>query len=275
MADQIIRCPFCQGALSIGEELIGREIQCPLCRQTFIVASGEEFSPAGNSFMPPPMPGQGGFRPGVPPQMTGMTPMYNAKKGSKKVWLFAGVSIVLLLGVVITMNIISKSDAPGDAATESSTMAEKSKNNWQEELRIAQDQGIAFSDDNKTLIKCPKTVISVVIPSCVTSIEKEAFYKCENLISITIPDSVTSIESYTFSGCSNLVSVTIPDGVTSIGYKAFDGCTNLTKVTIPASVASIGNEAFDGCTHLTRVTIPQNCRIKRYSFPDHCRVIRK
>ena len=33
MADQIIQCPFCQGQLSISEELIGREVQCPLCQQ--------------------------------------------------------------------------------------------------------------------------------------------------------------------------------------------------------------------------------------------------
>ena len=72
MADQIIQCPFCQGQLSISEELIGREVHCPLCQQTLIAASGGGSSPAENDFIPPP-PMENNFTP-PPPMRNNFTP---------------------------------------------------------------------------------------------------------------------------------------------------------------------------------------------------------
>ncbi len=116
---------------------------------------------------------------------------------------------------------------------------------WQKDLDAAKAQGIEFSVDNKILVKCPKSVTSVIIPSCVTTIGKEAFAWRENLTSVTTPASVTSIGDAAFYGCSNLTSVTIPASVTTIGDYAFSRCFNLT-ITIPASVTTIGDRAFLG-----------------------------
>ena len=87
-------------------------------------------------------------------------------------------------------------------------------------------------------------VKDLVIPNSVTSIDRRAFYGCENLTSVTIPNSVTSIGIQAFYGCSGLTSVTIPNSVTSIGDEAFRGCQSLTSINIPNSVTSIGSRVF-------------------------------
>ena len=66
----------------------------------------------------------------------------------------------------------------------------------------------------------------------VTSIGKDAFYKC-NLTSVEIPNSVTSINDYAFANCSSMTSFVIPNSVTRIAGKAFSGCRGLVKSAYP------------------------------------------
>ena len=75
------------------------------------------------------------------------------------------------------------------------------------------------------------------------------------LISVTIPTSVTSIGSYAFRGCTGLTDIAIPNSVTTIGDVAFYGCTGLSSFTIPSNITSVGSWAFSGCTGLTDFTI--------------------
>ena len=98
-------------------------------------------------------------------------------------------------------------------------------------------------------------LISLTIPSSVTSIGEGAFFACSGLTSLTIPSSVTSIGVAAFYRCSGLTSLTISSGVTSIGEGAFQGCSSLTSLTIPSSVTSIGDGTFRGCSGLTSLTI--------------------
>ena len=101
-------------------------------------------------------------------------------------------------------------------------------------------------------------IMSVDIPSGVTSIGYNAFSYYENLTRVTIPNSVTSFDNFAFLNCSSLPSVIIPDSVTSIGNYAFQGCSSLTSVTIPSSVTNIAIAAFEDCVSLTSVTIPNS-----------------
>ena len=130
-------------------------------------------------------------------------------------------------------------------------------------------------------------LISITIPSSVTSIGRYAFHDCKNMTSVSlnsnamvsrtyssdgsfksifgnqvttyiIGTNVTSIGGYAFYGCANLTRVTIPNSVTSIEFSAFRGCTSLTSIRIPSSVISIGNYTFYDCSGLTSIEIPNS-----------------
>lgn len=101
-------------------------------------------------------------------------------------------------------------------------------------------------------------IIKIIIPECVTAIDKLAFYKCENLESITIPQSVTSIGDSVFQGCIRLTSITLPENVTTIGADSFSGCRNLTSITLPNGITSIEEHLFYDCINLRVLAIPDN-----------------
>lgn len=169
---------------------------------------------------------------------------------------------------------------------------------WKQELKIARQQGITFSADNKTLLKCPKNITEVVVPGCVTTIAARAFERCSRLKritlpsglteigydafewcteleSITIPDSVKSIGSMAFAQCSGLKEIVVPHGVTAIEKGTFDECKNLQGIAIPDSVQNIGWVAFTGCGNLKKVTISKDCTVANNAFPKECEVTRR
>lgn len=113
------------------------------------------------------------------------------------------------------------------------------------------------------------SLISLTIPSCVTSIDWGAFYGCSGLTGFTIPSGVTSICGWAFSGCSGLTSLAIPFGVTSIGFNAFESCSGLTSLTIPYSVAQIDVGAFWDCSGLKNVHYQIEDDIDTYLSKNH------
>ena len=131
--------------------------------------------------------------------------------------------------------------------------------------------GVKYSDDKKTLVRCPKEATEITILDSVMSIGDLAFWKCLGLTSIVIPDSVTSIGKGAFSECSGLTSIVIPDGVTSIGEYAFSYCSGLTSIVIPDGVTSIGEYAFSGCSGFTSISVDVNN--PKYDSRNNCNAI--
>ena len=100
------------------------------------------------------------------------------------------------------------------------------------------------------------TLISVTLPSTITTIGGSAFQNCSGLTgSLTIPSTVTTIGNYAFAYCSGLTgSLTIPSSVTSIGSSAFRNCSGLTSIlaykTTPVNLSS-SPLVFDGVNKTT------------------------
>lgn len=99
----------------------------------------------------------------------------------------------------------------------------------------------------------------VEFPSGITSIDKEAFYKCTALTSVDIPSGVTSIGTYAFFGCTSLTSIDLGNtAVTTIGNSAFNSCSALASVTLPSTLTALGESAFQNCSALTSVDMQQS-----------------
>ena len=115
--------------------------------------------------------------------------------------------------------------------------------------------GVLFNKPQTSLIFCPQSKKGdYVIPSTVTSIERQAFESCINLNSITIPNNVKSIGIGAFDDCRKITSIDIPSSVTSLGFGAFGSCLSLTSIKIPLSVTTIGSGAFQYCSQLSSIT---------------------
>lgn len=141
--------------------------------------------------------------------------------------------------------------------------------------------------------RCCTNLTSVTIPSTVTDIANNAFYRspasisfegntylvvennaiynsnktllikyCKgsdsSVTSFTVPASVTSIAGYAFCDSEYIESIIFESDSTliSIGDSAFDACSALSNISIPTSVTSIGSDAFAYDGSITSLTLP-------------------
>ena len=79
----------------------------------------------------------------------------------------------------------------------------------------------------------------------------------KSVVSLSVPSGVTAIASYSFAQFSSLKSVTFSESgmLETIGNSAFRYCKSIETLTIPASVKRIENGAFNGCSSLTTLVV--------------------
>ena len=134
------------------------------------------------------------------------------------------------------------------------------------------EDGLFYTSMAKdTLVSALGTLVSVIIPNTVVSIQPNAFNGCAALRTLTIGQSVRNIGNNAFTGCTSLDSISIGPSVKNIGGYAFSGCTSLSNVNVPDSVEIIGEYAFNACSSLTTLTIGKSVNnIGQYAFRN-CR----
>lgn len=111
-------------------------------------------------------------------------------------------------------------------------------------------------------IRVPATFVHDGATYTVTAIGERAFASSD-IVSVHIPSTVTSIGDYAFADCMSFVGLppyasafeVIPASVTTLGKGVFKGCTMLERMTIGDGVKTVPAETFDGCKSLKRLTI--------------------
>ncbi len=98
-----------------------------------------------------------------------------------------------------------------------------------------------------------------------------ALYEKTTLLRMVLPDKLTTIESEAFGGCVNLTgSLIIPEGVTDIKLNAFKECASMTgSLSLPSTLKHIGEGAFRNSGFTCELILPEGLEeIDRYAF--HC-----
>lgn len=121
--------------------------------------------------------------------------------------------------------------------------------------------GVEFSDDRKTLVKCPEDFHGAyTIPDGVEIIKRDSFQGCSELTALSIPMSVNKVEQFAIRSCDKLTSLVIPDSITEIGNGNFYNLENLRSIVIGNGVHYLEN-CFGSCGSLTSIIVNDKLRL--------------
>ena len=109
------------------------------------------------------------------------------------------------------------------------------------------------------------SLISIIIPSSVQTLESKCFYGVSTLKNITLNNDLETIGEECFSGCS-FKSIALPTSLTTISNYAFQNCKNLRHVFYCGSNSfETNNNAFNGCNKFIDINVRKN-----YTYPTFC-----
>lgn len=75
-------------------------------------------------------------------------------------------------------------------------------------------------------------------------LEEYAFCDCNGLRTLILPSCLKSINSGAIAGCCGLTSIVVPNGVEKISEYAFYQCNNLLSLTLPANLSTLDSFKF-------------------------------
>lgn len=115
--------------------------------------------------------------------------------------------------------------------------------------------GILYSKDLKTLIRCPEDhpdSLNIMIPKGTEKIGESAFEACKRVVGITIPESVTTIEGSAFEE-TGLRMIKLPSKLETISKRLFFRSKYLEEVHIGAALTAVLEDGFTKCDRLSRI----------------------
>ena len=92
-------------------------------------------------------------------------------------------------------------------------------------------------------------LVSILLPSTITTIGDYAFFDCPSLTYIPLPAGLTSIGDYAFAqpvglGSGGLIHITLPTTLTSLGEGIFSLCKLLETADVPAGISAFEKDTF-------------------------------
>ena len=125
------------------------------------------------------------------------------------------------------------------------------------------ENGVLFSHDKTRLVQYPagKPETSYIIPEGVATITNGAFESCKKLMTVSIPSSMTTIEERAFLYCSALTEMTVlATTPPTVGTDAFLNVNRTIPVYVPAT--EFTNLQAIGSTGLQTPAMPESIRMQ-------------
>lgn len=110
-------------------------------------------------------------------------------------------------------------------------------------------------------------ITKIVLPDMLKTIGNGAFGYCQSLSDISGGANIEFIGDNAFSYCSAIKSFRFSSNTTEIGSGVFSGCSALESVSFPEDTVLIGEDQFiDGCTSLLEIRIAPEARPRIYTI---------
>lgn len=103
-------------------------------------------------------------------------------------------------------------------------------------------------------IEIPAKVNNGTADYSVTTITQQCFQQC-TMSEIVFPNTLTTIEKWAFYGCNNLKSVNFPASLKYLGLTSFQNCKILAEATFNGPVEELCESIFTGCYELAKVVL--------------------